>query len=127
MRLSTIAPPGVDGQAWRDAVEETHKMLLSVTGANLLDVRQMQALRAELEQAVARARTQPEKARAELAGIWNTMSDRAEFLLQEGSSGRRKAHPRPSILPPRPVKQRGSNQASPISGTGSTGPLRGKP
>jgi hypothetical protein len=32
------------------------------------------------------------------------MADRADFVLQEGISGRRKGHPRPALLPPRPVK-----------------------
>ena len=123
--LAGIEPPGVDGQAWRDAVRETHSMLVSVTGANLLDVRQMQSLRAELEQAVARARARPETARDELAGVWNAMSTRAEFLLQEGSSGRRKAHPRPAILPPRPAKRRSPRSDMPTSGPGSAGPVRG--
>ena len=111
--IAKVAPPGVDGQAWRDAVRETHSMLVSVTGANLLDIEQMQSLRAELEQAVARAETQPETARDELAGVWNAMSERVEFLLEEGSSGRRKAHSRPTILPPRPVKRRGTNDPRP--------------
>jgi hypothetical protein len=106
-----IKPPGVDEQAWGNAVGDTRSMLVSVTGANLLDVRQMQLLRAELEHAVARAKSHPETALDELAGIWNAMSDRAEFVLQEGVSGRRKAHTRPAILPPRPAKKRGSQQS----------------
>jgi len=36
------------------------------------------------------------------------MADRAEFVLQEGTSGRRKGHPRPAILPPRQVKEKGA-------------------
>ena len=102
--LADIKPSGVDARAWREAVMETHAMLVSVTGANLLDLRQMEALREELRQTVARARDHPEVARDELAGIWNAMSDRAEFVLQEGTSGRKKGHPRPAILPPRPLK-----------------------
>ena len=43
--LARVTPPGVDELAWRDAVRETHSMLVTVTGANLLDVRQMQSLR----------------------------------------------------------------------------------
>ncbi len=125
--LAEIAPPGVNGQAWRDAVRETHSMLVSVTGANLLDIRQMQSLRAELDQAVARARAHPETARDELAGVWNDISDRAEFLLQEGSSGRRRSHPRPAILPPRPIKGQVRNPAMPISRPGLPVPVRGEP
>jgi hypothetical protein len=124
--LAEIAPPGVNGQDWRIAVQETHSMLVSVTGANLLDLQQMQLLRVELEQAVARARGRPETARDELARVWNTISDRAEFLLQEGSSGRRKGHPRPAILPPRPVKQKGSAPATPGSRPESASAVHGK-
>lgn len=117
--LAGIAPPGVNVQSWCNAVLETHSMLVSVTGANLLDLPQMQSLRAELEQSVVRAQAHPETAQDELAGVWNAMSDRAEFLLQEGSSGRRRGHPRPAILPPRPVRPKGANPAMPISRTGS--------
>jgi hypothetical protein len=104
--FTRISPPGVNEQTWLDAVHETHSMLVTVTGANLLDIRQMQSLRAELEQALGRAKVRPETAPDELAGVWNAVADRAEFLLQEGSSGRREGHPRPVILPPRPVKRR---------------------
>lgn len=103
--LASIVPPGVDAGAWREAVRETHAMLVSMTSANLLDVQQMQLLRDELEQTVERVRVHPETGREELASVWNTMADRAEFVLQEGSSGRRKGHSRPAILPPRPVKE----------------------
>jgi hypothetical protein len=125
--LAETAPPGVNGQTWRDAVRETHNMLVLVTGANLLDIRQMQSLRDELEQVVARARAHPETARDELAGVWNAMSDRAEFLLQEGSSGRRKTQLRPAILPPRPAKRQGANPLMPMPKSGSFGAVRGKP
>ena len=93
-------------------------MLVSVTGANLLDLRQMEALREELRQITARARDHPEAARDELAGIWNAMSDRAEFVLQEGTSGRKKGHPRPAILPPRPVKSKRPESAQDSSSKG---------
>jgi hypothetical protein len=83
-------------------------MLVSVLSANLLDLRQMKLLRDELKQTVERARLHPETARDELASVWNAMADRAEFVLQDGTSGRRKGHPRPAILPPRPLKGNGS-------------------
>ena len=41
---------------WRNAVRETHDLLVTVTGSNLLDRQQMRSLRQELEQTVARAR-----------------------------------------------------------------------
>ena len=104
--LSEINPEGVDAQAWQQAVRETHEMLVSVTAANLLDLKQMEALRDELKQIVQRARNHPETARDELARIWNAMADRAGFVLQEGTSGRKRGHPRPAILPPRPEKSK---------------------
>jgi hypothetical protein len=105
--LAEIIPPGVGAGAWQEVVRETHAMLVSVMSANLLDVQQMQLLRDELKQTVERARLHPETARDELASVWTAMADRAEFVLQEGTSGRRKGHPRPAILPPRQVKEKG--------------------
>jgi len=99
-----IPPPGVGADAWQQAVRETHAMLVSVLSANLLDVRQMQLLRDELKQTVERARLHPETACDELASVWTAMADRAAFVLREGTSGRRKGHPRPAILPPRQLK-----------------------
>lgn len=61
--LAEIIPPGVDAATWRDAVRETHDMLVTVLSANLLNLRQMQALREELKQTVERARRRPETAR----------------------------------------------------------------
>jgi hypothetical protein len=102
--LADVVTDGVSQTAWQEAVRQTHDMLAAVLSANLLDLGQMELLREELRQTVERSRLHPETARAELAGIWNNMADRADFLLQEGTSGRRKGHPRPAILPPRPVK-----------------------
>jgi len=102
--LAEIAPPTLDPIAWRDAVHQTHAMLVTVISSNLLDVAEMRRLRAELDQAVARARTHPETALGELAAIWNTLSDRAEFLLKDSRSASGDRHPRPKILPPRPKK-----------------------
>jgi len=102
--LAEIAPPAVDSRAWRDALQETHALLVTATSSNLLEIKDMQQLRAELAQAVARARARPETAVGELALIWNTLSDRAEFLLMDSRSASGERHPRPKILPPRPKK-----------------------
>ena len=56
---------------------------------------QMRRLRAELDQAVARARAHPETALDELAAIWNVQADRAEFLFKDGRSASGDRHPRP--------------------------------
>jgi hypothetical protein len=94
--LAQVVPPGIAPEAWRQAVAETHAMLVTLTASNLLDLAQMQALRAEVLARVARAR--PESARDELAGLWDDIADRAEPVV-----GTR--HPRPKLLPPRRVKE----------------------
>ena len=96
--LTEIVPPGVDPGAWHDAVSRTQAMLLTVTAANLLGIAEMRALRAELDQAVARARAKPETAVKELAGVWNTMEARAAFLFQDSRSPSGVRHVRPAIL-----------------------------
>jgi hypothetical protein len=93
--LAEVVPPGVAPDSWRRAVAETHAMLVALTASNLLDLAQMRALRDEVRARVARAR--PETARDELAGLWDGIASRAAPVL-----GTR--HPRPTLLPPRPVK-----------------------
>jgi hypothetical protein len=100
--LADTPPPGVTAGDWRDAVRETHDLLVTVTGSNLLDRQQMLSLRQELEQTVARAQAHPETARDELAGVWNLVADRAEFVFRDGRSATGMRHVRPRILPPRP-------------------------
>ncbi len=102
--LAEIAPPAVEPVAWHDAVRQTHAMLVTVASSNLLDVADMRQLREELDRAVERARARPETAPAELAAIWDTLSDRAEFLFKDSRSASGDRHPRPKILPPRPAK-----------------------
>ena len=101
--------------AWRDAIDKTRAMLTTVVGSNLLDLDDMDQLRAELDQCVARAQAHPESARTELAAIWDHMADRAEFLFQDSRSPTQDRHVRPKILPERPEK--GQGQA------GSRGPM----
>jgi hypothetical protein len=102
--LAEIAPPSLDPIAWRDAVHQTHAMLVTVISSNLLDVAAMRRLGDELDQAVARARAHPETALDELAAIWNVQADRGEFLFTDSRSASGDRHPRPKILPPRPKK-----------------------
>jgi hypothetical protein len=96
--MAEVVPPGGDisPAAWRDAVDQTHAMLETVVASNLLDLDQMKALAAELDERVKRAKASPETARDELAAVWDGMADRAEFLLTE-----KDRHPRPKVLPPR--------------------------
>jgi hypothetical protein len=104
--LEAILPPGVDRTAWRDAVDQTRAMLLTVTASNLLDVKDMDRLRTELDGHVAQACRHPETALLELAAIWDRMADRAEFLLKDSGSSGGARHPRPGILPLRSEKPR---------------------
>ena len=97
--LRPLLPPKVDPVAWREAVDETRAMLVTVTGSNLVDVKAMDALRIELSQHVRRAVGQPSKAVEELAEIWNEVADRGEFLFRDSRSLSGERHARPQILP----------------------------
>jgi hypothetical protein len=97
--FAEIAPPNVDTGQWRDSVARTHAMLLTVTASNLLGLAEMRNLRAELDAALARARARPEAAVAELAAVWDDMSERGEFLMRDTRSLKSDRHPRPEILP----------------------------
>ena len=103
-RLRSMVPPDVDLAVWRDAVDQTRAMLTTVTGSNLLDVKDMDKLRAELDQHVDRATDNPETAVRELALIWDEIADRGEFLFNDSRSLSGLRHPRPKVLPPRSGK-----------------------
>jgi hypothetical protein len=111
--LADIVPPGVKADEWQAAVRQTHAMVVTVTGSNLLDLSQMQSLRTELEQTCSRARANPATARDELAEVWNAVTDRAGFVLKDGRSVDHDRHPRPAILPARPEKTRPRAPAKP--------------
>jgi hypothetical protein len=113
--LADTPPPGVTARDWREAVRETHDLLVTVTGSNLLDRQQMLSLRQELEQTVARAQAQPETARDELAGVWNLVADRAGFVFRNGRSASGMRHIRPRILPPRAENPEHSRRSAPRS------------
>jgi hypothetical protein len=102
--LKEVVPPDVEPTAWRDAVDKTRAMLTTVVGSNLLDLDDMNKLRTELDQLVARVQAHPESARTELAAIWDEMADRAEFLFQDSRSPTHDRHVRPKLLPPMPAK-----------------------
>ncbi|MHB1560413.1 MAG: hypothetical protein ACYC61_23420 [Isosphaeraceae bacterium] len=97
--LAVSTPPGVDPASWRDAVARTQAMLLTVTASNLLGLDDLRGLGDEIRGAVARAQARPETAVAELAAIWDDMSERGEFLLRDLRPLKADRHPRPSILP----------------------------
>jgi hypothetical protein len=90
--LIRIAPPDVNPADWRQAVAETRAMLVTLTSANVLGLAEMEGLRAELRDRVARAVARPETASAELAAVWDDMAARAGHILDR--------HPRPKLLRP---------------------------
>ena len=93
--LARVVPVGdVSPVAWREAVAETRKMLVTLTAANLLDRPQLEALGGRVAAQVADAR--PETARSALAAIWDEAEDHAGPVVDR--------HPRPPLLPPRVVK-----------------------
>jgi hypothetical protein len=97
--FADAVPNGIDRARWRDAVARTHAMLLTVTASNLLGLAQMRDLRAELDRAATRARARPDAAVAELAAVWDNLSERGEFLMRDTRSLKSDRHPRPEILP----------------------------
>lgn len=117
--LRPLLPPKVDPVAWREAVDQTRAMLVTVTSSNLLDVKEMDALRVELTQHVRRACGQPSTAVEELAEIWNEMADRGEFLFRDSRSLSGERHPRPKILPARPEKPFRARTSMPVGGVAS--------
>jgi hypothetical protein len=98
--LAGRVPPGVDPGAWRLAVEDTRGMLVALTGAGVLDRAQMEGLRAEVADRVARAT--PATAVGELAALWDDLERRAGPVLAPDvtpplpGSSRAKRHPRPA-------------------------------
>lgn len=96
--FADLAPPGVDAARWRDAVARTHAMLVTVTASNLLGLAEMRELRGELQRAAARAREDRDTAVAELAAVWDDMSERGEFLLRDTRKLDTDRHPRPEVL-----------------------------
>jgi hypothetical protein len=112
--LRTIRAPNVDPVAWRDAVDQTRAMLVTVIDSNLLDLKDMDKLRDELAQHVRRASAQPATAVRELAEIWNEAADRGEFLFRDSRSVSGERHARPKILPPRPLKSAQAVKSRPV-------------
>ena len=114
IHYARILPPNVDALAWRDAVDQTRAMLLTVIDSNLLDLKDMDNLRIELAQHARRASVQPATAVRELAEIWNEAADRGEFLFRDSRSASGERHARPKILPPRPLKSSQATRSRPV-------------
>ncbi len=103
-KLRAITPTNVDPVQWRKAVDQTGSMLITVTGSNLLDVKDMDRLRDELDQHASRATDHPETAIRELGDIWDEIADRGAFLFTDSRSLSGIRHPRPTLLPSKPAK-----------------------
>lgn len=84
-------PREISPAAWREAVAETHAMLVTLTAANVMDMRGMHALGDRVSALVARAR--PSTARGELARLWDEIEKQAGPIV-------RARHPRPALLRP---------------------------
>jgi hypothetical protein len=90
-RGATATPRQISPAAWREAVAETHAMLVTLTAANVMDMRGMHALGERISALVARAR--PSTARGELARLWDEIEKQAGPIV-------RARHPRPALLRP---------------------------
>jgi hypothetical protein len=80
--MAKIVPPGVHPKAWRQAVADTHAMLVMLTASNLLDRPQMIALHDDISRRVARA--QPETVVLELLHLWIDLLDKAGPVINRG-------------------------------------------
>jgi hypothetical protein len=98
--LADVVPPGVDPEAWRKAVAETHAMLLALTAAGLLERADMEGLRSEVAARV--ASSSPETVRCELILLWDDIEHKAGPAISPdvtpAAPGSRQAtrHPRPA-------------------------------
>jgi hypothetical protein len=73
--LAQIRPPDIPPHEWQSTVDDTHAMLLALTAAGVLDRAQMDQLRLDIADRVARAR--PETALKTLAGLWDDLERKA--------------------------------------------------
>ena len=110
--LANITPPPVDPIAWRDAVQRTRAMLVTVISSNLLDISEMRQLRTELEQSVARGRTHPKRCLANWPQSGTARRTGLDSCLRTAGPRVAIAILRPKILPPRSKKVRTSADQS---------------
>jgi hypothetical protein len=98
--LAVRVPQGIDPLAWRRAVDDTHAMLVALTGAGVLDRPQIEAMRVEIASRAARAT--PATARGELIALWDDLERRAGPVLAPDvgppprGSRHTARHPRPA-------------------------------
>jgi hypothetical protein len=77
--LASTVPLFVPSTEWRNAVSDTHAMLVALTGAGVLDESQMDDLRREVAARVAAAR--PETARRTLTELWDELESKAGPIM----------------------------------------------
>jgi hypothetical protein len=94
--LAETAPPGVAAKTWRNAVGDTHAMLVTVTSAGLLDREGLESLRDDLRVRV--ARMTPEVEVKGLSKLWDEMQEKAGPVILNRSSRPPFAPPRPKVL-----------------------------
>ena len=104
--MERLHPPGIDPRAWIQAVADTHTMLIGLTSSGLLDLEVMTSLRDDVRSRV--ARSTPDTALSELAGLWEDLEVRAGPVISSDvapvnpnsrHAQRISRPPRPSILP----------------------------
>jgi hypothetical protein len=73
--LTTKNPPGVEPKEWKQAIDDTHGMLLALTGSGLLERKTMEDLRNALSAIVEKAT--PDTVRKDLTDFWNSLERKA--------------------------------------------------
>ena len=76
-KLVEARPAGVSVAVWEDTVDHTEAMLIAVTGSNLLNLDQIQALTVEIDERVATAIREPNQGPSLLKGLWDELAKRA--------------------------------------------------
>lgn len=97
--LAEMIPPDISPSDWRAAVADTHAMLLALTGAGVLDQSQMDQLRQDVADRVARAR--PETALKTLANLWDDLERKAGPVIA------------PDLTPPPPNSRQAARNPRP--------------
>ncbi len=102
--LAELIPPDISPIDWRAAssLADTHAMLLALTGAGVLDRSQMDQLRQDVADQVARAR--PETALKTLADLWDDLERKAGPVIAPGPDPYPPANSRHAARNPRPAR-----------------------
>lgn len=116
--LALMEPEGVDSRLWKQAIEDTHTMLIGLTSAGVLDQEAMTALREDIKIRVKQAT--PTTALATLAKLWDDLEERAGPVISSDVTpvdpnsrhAHRVARPaRPVVLPAKETQKDSQAQA----------------